>query len=135
VKSINDLDIDLRAEFETRRAKIREVAKLVELAGLRGKIEGLYFYYEGSDYIGIETFSLDVLRVVRNKLEQVMGESSVSGVFELTDGRINAFYKFPKYPIFSLRLIMSPETFPIDDVLPGSKIVNVGGSKHEVIKA
>jgi hypothetical protein len=135
MKSINEMDAEFRAEFDAKRFEIRQVAELVEDAGLRDKAEGVYSYYEGADYIGIETYTMEALTVVRDKLEPTMGPCSVTHVFELTDGKMNAFYRFPAHPVFSLRLAMNPDEFPIDEVLPGSKIVKIDGSRYEVVKA
>jgi hypothetical protein len=135
MKSINEMDAEFRDTFNEKRLEIMRAAELVESAGLRDKAEGIYAYYEGADYIGIETYTMEALTVVRDKLEPTMGPCAVTHVFELTDGKMNAFYKFNEHPVFSLRLAMNPDEFPIDEVLPGSKIVKIDGSRYEVVKA
>jgi hypothetical protein len=129
------MDAEFRAEFSAKRCEIMRAAELVQAAGLRDKAEGVYAYYEGADYVGIETFNYEALTVVRDKLEPTMGPCAVTHVFELTDGKMNAFYRFAEHPVFSLRLVMNPDEFPIDEVLPGSKIVKIDGLRYEVVKA
>ena len=63
-----------------------------------------------------------------------MGKSSINCIFELNDGTMNAFYRYEKYPLFSLRLSTDPEEFPINDILPGSKIIKKDGFRYEVVK-
>ena len=134
MKSINEMDAEFRARFESKRMEVKTIAELIEKAGLRDKVDGVYLYYEGADYIGISTFNLESLTVVREKLTPILGESKVAHVFELEDGKMNAFYRFTKYPLFSLRLVMSPEEFPIKEILPGYRIDQVGAYHYDVVK-
>jgi len=133
MESIAELDTRVRAEFEARRREVMYIAGVCDRLGIRGEKDGIYRYYEGSDYIGLETYNLDVFLETISLSKDTMGPGSINTVLEI-DGRINAFYRFDAYPIFSLRRAMNPEDFPIEDIQPGYEIVFSPSQRWDVVR-